>query len=449
MLQNDPKGRETAPGKQSAFAASVRRFLHAIGSNPQFKLVALAIAIFIWGIQTFSNNELMVEKVLSGVEVLIVGQDQFRSRGYTISDDLSTTAPTVDIRVNVPWRNFASVTGTMFAPRIDLSRLRSIAGEQELPFAYTAMDEYGQVLEIVPSKITLNVEELKNGSRIPVSVVVRGEPSEDLWYSAPAANPQFIVVSGPPSLVDQARRGEVEISAADFSESKPLYKTSAAITLKDQDGNTVSSPFLRITNDSLQIRDVEVTCEVLPKKTVPIDTSTAVTGVPLPGYELAGLTVTPSSVDVVGPRSLLDTYNTIKLRDPIDISAARGGVMGISKMVDIPNLQYIGASGDVFIRGLLEPKISDRTFASLPIEPRNLNAALTARLDTPSMSVTISGDYFDIEALGADQAFLYVDLQGLAEGVHIVDVKCQANNVRSFSYLPQQAQVRVIINKTE
>jgi len=444
MLQNE--NQKSAQGKPNVMATSFRRAISAFVRHPQFKLIALAISIFIWGLQTFSGAEVMVEKVLTNVKISVLGQDVLRSRGYAISDDFTSIVPTVDIRVKVPWRHFSSVTGATYVPRIDLSALESVAGEQELAFVANSSDEYGEIVEITPAAILLHVEDYKSSPRIPVNVVIRGDNPDNLWFGEPVLNPQYIIVSGPASVVDEVRRAEAEIQTSDLSEERPRDTKNATITLFDAYGNAISSPLLRISNDSVTIRAIQVTLDVYPKKTLPVDTATAIAGTPAQGYELTNVTISPSRVEVAGPRDVINRLSAIYLSTPRNISGATGGFISGSELRRQADLAYV-SHREVVISALIQPQIRELSFSSLPVGTRNLSAALKAEVDPVSIGVTVSGNYFDIEELAESQVSLFVELEGLAEGVHVLDVLCQADNVRAFSYQPQQRQVQVTITK--
>lgn len=86
------------------------------------------------------------------------------------------------------------------------------------------------------------------------------------------------------------------------------------------------------------------------------------------------------------------------------------------------------------------------TYQDLEITVMNLDPSLTAKLSRSSMSAVLSGQYEDVEGLTADDIHLYVDAQGLGEGVYMADVLCRVDGTQAYTFTPESAQVTLTLS---
>ncbi|MEL7604100.1 MAG: hypothetical protein AAGU77_13170, partial [Bacillota bacterium] len=123
------------PGsKRQALGSFMRRAWRGLRQHPLMKLLALLMAIVFWAALIASDPTILREKIITDAEVTVIGLDTLRSRGYTVSEDLSGKQITVRMRAEVAQRDYERVTAASFAPRLDLSRVKNVTGEQQLYF---------------------------------------------------------------------------------------------------------------------------------------------------------------------------------------------------------------------------------------------------------------------------------------------------------------------------
>ncbi|GHV28342.1 hypothetical protein FACS18948_7080 [Clostridia bacterium] len=449
MLPNEPRIQTTEHnGTARAVNTALLRFLRSFKGHWQFKSISVIIAVIVWIFLTFAGTEMMVEKVITGVDVSMVGSDTLRGRGYTISEDMTQLIPKVTITVKVPWRNFTRVTGATYAPRLDLSELRSEAGQQTLTFRASASAEYGEVVSFEPKEFYITVEPYKSKNRIPVTVKLSGTSHESLWISEPVVDPAYVTVAGPASLVDQVRRAEAEIMMEDLTEGRQHDTKLADITLVDATGLKMSSSLFRITSESVTVTSAQISVDVYPMIELPVDRVSATVGTPAHGYELASVQLTPSTVQVAGSRAVLDRLKTIFVDSPKNITNATESAIDGSGLRVSPELKYISAS-EVVIQALIRPATHTHTFQNIPITVSKLAPGFNAYVHPVALNVTVSGNYLDVEKLMAASIMLEVDATDMAAGQHVADVLVRINDVRNMTYSLQQDQVTVIVTDTD
>ena len=191
-----------------------RIFIH----NWPTKLLALLLAIILWGGLITQYPTLTREKHFSSVSVSVSGEESVKRNGFIVTSDLTSLLGDVSLTADVPQMQYANAKATNYNVRIDLSRISS-AGEQEIRILSTNSSTYGTVSSIQPSTVTIDVEEYITRFRIPVSVQTVGSAPEGYYAGAATLDPPTVTISGPKSMVDKIVRAEVVL------ELNNLHKT--------------------------------------------------------------------------------------------------------------------------------------------------------------------------------------------------------------------------------
>lgn len=425
--------------RRQVLGSFVRRALHSLRRHPLMKLLALLMAVIFWAVLIASDPTILREKVIPEAEVTILGLDALNRRGFTVSEDLSGKQITVRMRTEVAQRDYERVTASSFAPRLDLSRAKNMVGEQKIYFSQ-GLTTYGEVIEFDPAYVTVDIEPYSTRSRVPIVVDQAGESEESLWVQKPTVEPEYVTVSGPKSLVDQIANAVVVLPLEALSSARESDSISAAITLRDKDMQPISSPLISITSESVAISAAVIHVTVYPMIELPVDASTAIRGTPGHGYAVGDVHLSPESVLVAGPQEALDRLKALYIETPVDVSGATEPILGGSELRVSQELEYVSAS-EVVIQVNIDPAAHTHTYTGLSVEVRNLNPGLRARLSQSVQSVTIRGDYAQVEALKAGQIHLYVDARDLAAGEHTVPVLCTIDGMEDFLFAPQNDQL--------
>ncbi|HML47837.1 MAG TPA: CdaR family protein [Clostridia bacterium] len=433
------------PGsKRQALGSFMRRAWRSLRQHPLMKLLALLMAIVFWAALIASDPTILREKVISDAEVTIIGLDTLRGRGYTVSEDLSGKQITVRMRAEVAQRDYERVTATSFAPRLDLSRVKNVTGEQQLYFTQ-GLTTYGEVVEFDPAYITVNIEPYITKSRVPVVVEQEGQSEESLWVRKPTVEPEYVSISGPDSLVKQVANAAVVLPLEALDSERENDSISATITLRDRNLEPINSSLIRITSESIAISAAVINVTVYPMIELPVDVSTALRGTPAHGYAVGEVHLSPESVLVAGPQAVLDRLKSLYVETPVDVSGASESILGGSELRVSQEIEYASAS-EVVIQVNIDPATHAHTYTGLTVEIRNLDPSLRSKLSQSVQSVVIHGDYAQVEALKAGQIHLYVDARGLAAGDHRVPVLCEIDGMEDFLFTPQNEQLLLTLS---
>lgn len=408
------------------------------------KLAAVVLAIVFWGVVIASDPDLKMEKTFSNAPVSVQGLENLRSRGYTVIQDLSSTPITVKMKAEVTQSNYDRATVSSFSPRLDLAQITE-EGPQKVYFS-SAYSTYGEVISFEPEYIEVDVEAYSTRSRIPVVVRQTGEAKEDLWVAYTLAEPSQITVSGPKSLVDQVRRAVVDLPMESLSASLEENTISGILELQDANGEPIDMTQLRVTSESVEVDSIRVDVQAYPMRQIPVSLSTAVTGTPAHGYELGEVRIVPESVWVAADTDTLSSLETLHVSIPADVDDEKETVSAESSLRTIAGARYISGQ-TVLIEAEIQPAEHIHTYTGVTVDVFGLSQGLSGRLSRTMMSVVITGDYDQVARLKAGDIHLFVDAEGLEEGVHTLPVQCRVDGTESFDFLAEMERLTLTITQ--
>lgn len=429
-----PETQKKADSRMKLIWKRVRR-------HPFLKLTAVLIAILFWMIVIASDPTLERQKEMTAT-VSVTGADTLRSRGYVVTDDLTSSPITVNITAKVTQGNYDRATAASFSPRLDLSQITS-DGQQEVSFS-AGYSTYGEIQFFEPKSMTVNVERYITRSRVPVVVRVTGEMPQGLWRSATSCDPNLVSVSGPASLVEQVRRAVVELPLEGLSADMEDCQVTSPVTLETADGQTISSPLIRITFESVTVDSASIECSVLPTRSVAVDAASAITGTPAHGYEVGEIRVSPETVTVADSAEALKNLEAMFVQSPVDVTGATEDLLVTVPLAGATAHSYCSAR-EVAVSVTIRPATHTHTYNDLPVQVENLGPGLRAALSRAKLGAVLSGAYQDMESLKAANIHLYVDAQGLAAGVYNVEVQCRVDGAESYDFTPQQQTLTLTI----
>ena len=238
--------------KQLAMAA-----LRMLLNNWGFKLLALLLAVGLWAGLISQDPTLTREKVFNDVTINVTGNETIKRNGLIVVSDLSSLLQNATLRVDVPQMQYQSAQASYYNARIDLSRLTQ-TGAQEVRVLTTNSTAYGNVTEINPATLQIEVEEYITRYRIPVAVDTVGTVPDGYYATTPSLDPPLVAVSGPRSLVEKVVRAEAVLDLSALPEREGLVRTAIPFRLLDEQGNAVESSLLEVTSESVLVDSVVV-----------------------------------------------------------------------------------------------------------------------------------------------------------------------------------------------
>ncbi len=309
----------------------------------------------------------------------------------------------VRFKIRAPKDRWSSLRTSSFRAVVDLSRLAP--GIHAVPVIPEASDPQVRVLEVIPSTVSVRLEETRERT-VPVKVNLVGNVPFGYVYGAPEVEPEVAVVSGPSSLVQSVEAASVDVRL----EGITVDIDSAFHPLPiDSSGGTVRS--VGLTPQTVRVR-VAVQQQVSYKQ---VGLRTPIAGTAAPGYWVESVSVEPSSVTVVGDPKVLAGINYLDTA-AVSVNGASGNVVQDVRIV-LPQGVSLLQQQAVRVRVAVSPLQSSQT---VRIAPRivNLDPGLRVAGAPPYVEVTLQGPAPIMQGLGVESVGVNLDAAGLGEGMH-------------------------------
>ena len=218
------------------------------------------------------------------------------------------------------------------------------------------------------------------------------------------------------------------MSEGEFKESVQVERTGAAL------------------DDSIEIRiePMEVTIRQEGKMTKSILISPTISGFPASGYELTHYFVSPSSVSVIGPRSVVENIQNIRTEE-IDISGQYEDFVLTSRLIK-PDSSLVIPGGEVVeFHGILVETIVVEKYSDLSLVIIDLPEHLEIVSPIPAASVTVQGSQLILGEIPRERFNFMIDCSQISgQGDYTLPVMVNVPDELSvLDYSPKEVTVTV------
>jgi YbbR domain-containing protein len=165
-------------------------------------------------------------------------------------------------------------------------------------------------------------------------------------------------------------------------------------------------------------------------------------GQPASGFRLGQIKVEPSVVVLRGNSDALSTIGFVETQ-PLSIEGATNDLRRRLQLI-LPSdvTAFEGNMVDVLV-GVVPVEDSDRI--TIKPTPRNLGPGLKATIALDTVDVIVIGPQNILEGIGPDDIFVFLDLNGLLAGTHVIRPNVvRPPGVRLESVLPATVEVTII-----
>ena len=438
MMNSRPTKKPDAP--RGPFRELRRAISRILGSRAFLMALSLLTAVVFWSILVASDGTLTREKTFQNVAVSVTGESTLKSRGYIVMDDLDALISGVKMTVEVTQSNYSRVSGTSYNPHVDLTQVTG-EGENVLNIAFSSQ-LYGPVVSCEPSSVKVNVERYIT-RRVPVVLETSGG-LPGYYLDSAKTDPTMLSVSGPQSLVSQVARAVASIDVSLLSGERRSDRNSTQIRLQDAAGNTVESDLIEITNQTVLTDTVVVETELVPMREVPLEVESLVTGEPAEGYELLEVTVSQESLLIAAADEVLDAITVLTTDQPLSIEGATQDVTGTVRLRRPTGIENT-VPYDVTVTARIGEMTAQRTLRQVQVEVDGLDDSLRVSLSREKQTVQLTGPYTFINGLSQSDVRLFVDVNGLGEGTHVVPVQISIDNAPEFTCALSSPEITVTI----
>ena len=228
--------------------------------------------------------------------------------------------------------------------------------------------------------------------------------------------PELEIIGDPPTAVDVRLRGSSAllgrleprdiVAVLDLATARP---GSRMFHLRSDE---VRAPY-GVDVAQVMPGTVAVDLEKSGRRTVPV--VPALDGEPAPGFVIGRVTSEPPTVEVAGPESRLKQL-TGATTEPVQVTASRGRVRDVVTVGIADSAVRLVQPRDATVTVEILPAPVERDLAGVPVRMRNLQAALTAKVQPTLTRVTVRGRREALSDLRPGSVEAFVDLYGLGPG---------------------------------
>lgn len=394
-------------------------FLH----NFSAKMVSLLAALLLWVIVASSQGTL--GKLPGKIQV----------KAINVADGLVAVYDEKEVEVQILANptDWQKISVSSFTAYVDLAGLPE--GTYELDVQVTTTVSDIQIVSKSPKKILVSVERIVT-KEVNINTKVEGSAAEGLVAGNIELEPSLVEVSGPKSVVENIT--EVTAPIILNGEAKDFEKIVDVVAYSSN-GEVVD--FLTFHPDQVLAKISIV--QASNNKTVGVKVNTF--GSPAENYFISKVTVLPSTIDITGPSSVLQTINYIETEE-IDISNISENYE-IEVRLNIPRGAALQSGEENMVEVLFTVEKADTSrTVTIDLEYVNLKTGLKLTDDSQkSIEISIIGSQQTINSIVASDFIYQVDLSDFDSGQHQIDLDIEEivfdKNVSVTSISPEQMNI--------
>ncbi len=419
--------------------------------HPGLKLGALAGAILIWLIITNYNDPVMTH-TFTDIPVTVVNASYIEAKGqsYKIQDNSNTVSVTVKgNRSNVERLSPSNITVIA-----DMTQIISLETDPVMvPLSIAVPGISSENVYSSPRNISIELEDMVSDDFVVTATTGTTRPDKGYEVGKLQVTPETLTIRGPGSLVSIIERVTANVDVSHLrkdTDMKPQLK------IYDRNGMELTEAQMSYLTFNVDEKDilVHVTLySVVNGVTVEAETS----GEPAPGYQVGKVTVTPSTVSVVGSEDALAALeangNIIMITSDTGLVNVEGASSDIEIRVDISKLlpEGISLAQDVSGTAMVSVQILPYNSKSISVATKNitaegLGAGMNCVFGVNRLEIKVLGADDVLESVGEQDIQMSVDLSGLAAGTHTVPVSC---TLPEGCELVEEVTVDAVLSQTE
>lgn len=404
--------------------------LHWLSRNLSTILLAFLLAVVVWvsAVLTSDPNE---ERIFSR-SLTVVGQPTDLMQ----MNDLPTQ---VRVTVKAPRSilNRLNNNPALVQTWLDLSGFTS--GSNQASVSVRVDDSPVRIMRIEPEQVEVVLE--KQISRtLPVQLDIVGEPPIGYRKGTATATPDKVTITGSENLVSQVENIVARLDITGLSET---IQANVAVVPLNLSGETISD--ITISPRSISINQPITLLGGFRSVVVTVVTE----GQIAPGYRLTNISVSPRTVTVFSsdPQIVADLPGFVETT-PLNLNSVNDD-LEVRMQLNLPEgVELVGEESVLVQIGVAA--IEGSVTISVPIEAVGQTPDLAAQISPHIVDLIISGPIPVLDLLTSDSFRVLVDITGLELGSYQLQVVVDLvpDEVSVDAVLPQTVDVNITLPPT-
>ncbi|MCF4152097.1 hypothetical protein L2W58_09830 [Dethiosulfovibrio sp. F2B] len=275
---------------------------------------------------------------------------------------------------------------------------------------------------------------------LPIHVSVEGGLPVGLLMDAVDLSPTEVTVRGPEEDLASVKEVQVQPTVDELQKGEKLTLPIKLIQLEGAgDSLTVYPPEADLT---------AILRKGLPRKALPVEVS--VSGSPAEGFEVKTLVVTPSMMEIEGPKEAIKVIDKVET-ETIDLTGFDKDRSMIVPLRPVENeeVSFLGDSS-VSVKVMLKPKTESRLFSGVPVVTKGRSVYPGWEVFPQTVDVRVDGSVKVMKSLEDSKIpfFVYVDVTNIvSRQLRVpVTIEMREKGLKVVSVAPERVTVKAKID---
>jgi YbbR domain-containing protein len=403
------------------------KVLRWLAKNISPLLTAFILAVIVWVsavVASDPNEEQILNRPIS---IEIIGQDPSMQIMGNVPRNL-----TLVLRAPTSVWNQLNNDPQLIHAWVDLTNLKS--GTHTVAVQVQITPPLVRIVSQDPQQLTISLDAIVT-KEFPVTLIVRGNPPVGYEVQTAQLAPTQVSVTGPESIVSKASEARVTL---DITNANQTIVRDEAPVIFDEQGQAITG--LTVTPNSITISQ-PITLLGGYRYVIVRAISQ---GQVVSGYRVTNIFVSPIGVVVFSSDpALVDNLPGYVATQPIDLT---GKTDDFETLVDLNLPSGVTVVGDPKVLVQVSIAAIDSSLAiSLPVEIIGLAPGLSATSDPPIVNIILSGPVPILNNLGPADVRVVVDVNGYTAGAYQITptVTILPDQVQEVSLLPSMVGINI------
>lgn len=368
-------------------------------NNTVLRVIAIVLAVALWLGVHAPNSTGAAATNGTGISQQFPKNIQVEAPGGLVVTSVQPTRGAVDVSASV--QDLAALPAKMIPVTLVADARGLTAGTHQVHVAALHMPAlHNSSFTVQPSFVTVTLAKAVNRS-FSVDVHVSGSPQTGYTLGQASTDVAAVQVHGAKASVSRVAGVIANVSVAGASQTVTHVANLIPVDAK---GN----PVVNVTTSP-------VNCTVTVLVNTPAESAGVqpeVVGVPAGGYAVAGLQVTPSTVEVSGNIPTQSSGGQVLITLPVDVTGLQS-TRTLHVPVPLQNGVQNASPSSVAVTVKIEKSLS-RTFATVPVQVEHTAGGETVHIrSSHTVNLTVSGPQSVVSALTASNFTVYIDAAAL------------------------------------
>lgn len=429
------KNANTNMPKKSKF--SERPLISYITNNFWLKIFSLIFALLLWS-YVINENDPERTKTFSEQPIYVTGTEALLNNQLIPLEDLSVKLPEVNVVISVKHTKYSTATASNIDISIDLSRITS-PGIHSVPVRVVSNNPDVTILSYSVETVDVAIDELASAI-VPLKLITAGTLPANLYRSEPVITPATVQISGPKTYISKIAQAQINV---DLSQITDGYSASLPFTYVDSEGNKISSNSI---SASTSVALVDMGIKSL--KTVSLDYNSALINLDkmAEGYILKAANISQPTITIIGNADKLQQIDKISIKS-IDLTGVSESIYDINVEPILPDGIEIYNPSAITLDITVAEETITRNF-DVPITFINVPGLLMPQSNVDHVTVKVTGSYFTVKNLTANDIKAVVDLSGKMPGTNQVLPVSPKTNIPISNISMDAEPSEIIVNLT-